>query len=63
MCDCFACSLGFKFDIPFLLSECVRNHVSVNDFDRWLSEASQAAEKTFDPKDTGAQWGWTWKKS
>jgi cytochrome c oxidase subunit 2 len=34
-----------------------------NDFDRWLSEASQAAEKTFDPKDTGAQWGWTWKKS
>ena len=32
------------------------------DYKRWLAETSNAAAKSFDPKDTGAQWGWAWKK-
>jgi cytochrome c oxidase subunit 2 len=33
-----------------------------DEFDAWHRMASQRAERTHDPKDKHAQWGWAWRK-
>jgi cytochrome c oxidase subunit II len=36
--------------------------LSPEDYAAWLKEASANSALAFDPEDTGAQWGWPWKK-
>lgn len=34
-----------------------------DEYDRWVKEASAAAERAYDPDNEAAHWGWAWKDS
>lgn len=43
----------------------MKGHLTVHeeaDFDRWMAEAKQNAQRQYDPDDTQAHWGWDWKE-